>query len=181
MKDLPAKRSDLSVYIETFPDFPSPGVLFHDFTPLHADPEAFAVAISYLYEDTAPWGFNKMVAIEAKGFLIGSRLAGLAHVPLVLARKPGLTPGATIARDFIKEYGTGAYELKRSVLSPGDSVLIVYDILAGPGATNAVIEMIEELGASVAGAAFVIELEYLEGRTHLRTHNVTSLVKVPSP
>jgi adenine phosphoribosyltransferase len=171
-------REAFRSYIETEVGFPKEGVVFHDFTPLHADAEAFGEAIEVLAGDLAGTQFDVVVGVEAKGFIVGTALATYYGLPLLLARKPGLTPGTVLQEEFVKEYGVGTYEMKAGGLSPGQRVLIVYDILAGPGATNAVATLVRRQGATPVAAAFIVELEYLGGRTELMVPQVVSLVKV---
>src|SRR3989344_1060583 len=130
-------RRDYIDYIESFSDFPKPGVIFWDFTPLHESPEAFADAIKDLSDNFKNKKITKIVAIEAKGFIIGGALAQKMHLPLVLMRKPGLTLGEVYSEKFEKEYGFGEYQIKKDKIETSDRVLIVYDILAAPGAVAA--------------------------------------------
>jgi adenine phosphoribosyltransferase len=169
---------DFLPFIETTRDFPKDGVVFFDFTPLHEDPEAFRLAVSTLANEAASYFPDVVVAVEAKGFILGTALATALGVPLVLARKEGLTPGRVLREEFVKEYGFGVYEMKDGVLTPGQRVLVVYDIMAGPGASRAVFNLVENQGATVAAAAYVIELEYLGGRELLDEVPLISLVKV---
>lgn len=172
---------DYLPYIDIIPDFPLPGVLFFDFTTLHVNPLVFDRAVSDLIAALSPLTFDAVVAVEAKGFILGTRLAAALSLPLYLARKPGLTPGLVISEDFEKEYGRATYEMKAHALAPATRVLIVYDILAGPGATNAVARLIQAQNAIPVAAAFVIELEYLPARALLIPERIVSLVKIPSP
>ncbi|MDP2672571.1 MAG: adenine phosphoribosyltransferase [Nanoarchaeota archaeon] len=163
--------------ISSFEDFPKKGVEFWDFTPLLENPKLFKekikrIAIHFKGK------FTKIAAIEAKGFIIGSALAYETKKPLILVRKPGLIPGEVISEKFEKEYGFGEYQIKKGVLNNSDKVLIVYDILAGPGAAKAAINLVEKSGAKVSGCAFVIELEYLNGREKLKGYKIFSLVKI---
>ena len=159
-------------------DFPKPGVLFWDFTPLLEDPAAFASAIDRIMRRFSRARVTRIAAIEAKGFTIAGALAHAWKKPLVLIRKPGLIPGAVVREPFVKEYGEGAYEMKAEACARGDRVLIVYDILAAPGATEAAIRLVENAGATVVGCAYVIELEYLRARSSLAKFHPFSLVKI---
>lgn len=169
-----------ATYIRSYPDFPKPGVLFWDFVPLLAEPSAFKSAIQTIRNHYQQHNITHIVAIEAKGFTIGSALAYDMGLPLVLLRKPGLIPGEVIKASFIKEYGQGEYNIKGHSLKTGNRVLIVYDILAGPGASQAAIELVETQGAEVVGCSYVIELSYLAGRESLHPYDLFSLVQIES-
>lgn len=169
---------DFRHYIEAFIDFPKAGVVYWDFTPLLADPGAFKATIGAICEHFAGKEITKIAAVEAKGFTIGAALAYKMREPLVLIRKPELVPGEVDSENFVKEYGLGEYQIKRGQFARGDRVLIVYDIMAGAGATSACINLVTRAGADIAGCAFVIELEYLGGRDKLTQHDIFSLVKI---
>jgi adenine phosphoribosyltransferase len=178
MKKIRKIKSDYNNYIESRKDFPKDGVIFWDFTLLLANPDSFKQAIADIKGHFKYKKITKIAAIESKGFTIGSALAYELGLPLYLVRKPNLTPGEILSRTFEKEYGYGEYQIKKDAFRKGDTVLIVYDILAGPGASQAAINLIEESGAAVVGCSYVIELEYLEGREQLKGYDLFSLVKI---
>lgn len=165
-------------YIESQQDFPKTGVRYWDFTPLLENPVAFRQAISNIKSHFKDKRITKIAAIEAKGFTIGAALAYEMSLPLILIRKPALTPGRTISEKFTKEYGKGEYQIKEKAVKNGDRVLIMYDIMAGPGATKAAINLVKKAGAKVVGCAYVIELEYLHGREELERYDLFSLAKI---
>lgn len=165
-------------FIESFKDFPKKDVVFWDFTPLLENPNVFKEAILDIKQHFEDKKITKIVAIEAKGFTIASALAYEIKVPLVLIRKPGLIPGKVNSEEFEKEYGKGEYQIKEGVVNSDDNVLVVYDIMAGSGATKAAINLVEKQGAKVVGCSYVIELEYLEGRDDLQDYDIFSLVKI---
>jgi len=167
-----------SKYLESQKDFPKEGVLYWDFTPLLSHPAAFRSAIADIIKHFKNKGVTKIAAIEAKGFTIGVALAYEMHLPLVLIRKPELIPGKVLSKKFVKEYGVGEYQIKEGIISEKDKVLIVYDIMAGAGATNAAISLVEESKAKVVGCAYVIELEYLFGRKEVGDYELFSLIKI---
>ena len=171
-------KTDYKKYIESSQDFPKPGVIYWDFTPLLMNTEVFSNAICDIENHFDDKGVTKIAAIEAKGFTIGSALAMKMKKPLVLIRKPHLTPGKILCQDFVKEYGKASYQIKEGVVGKGDKVLVVYDIMAGPGASEAAIKLIEKSRAKVIGCAYVIELEYLNGRKGLEGYDLFSLVKI---
>lgn len=169
---------DYSKYIESCWDFPKEGVLFWDFTPLLENPAIFKQAITDIINHFKNKGITKIAAIESKGFTIGSALAYAWKRPMVLIRKPGLIPGKVESEQFVKEYGKGEYQLKEGSFDKNDKVLITYDIMAGPGASRAAINLVERSGARVVGCTYVIELEYLKGRESLEGYDLFSLVRI---
>jgi adenine phosphoribosyltransferase len=169
---------DFKNYIQSHLDFPKPGVLFWDFSPLLASPDAFASAIQEIASHYREQRITKIAAIEAKGFTIGSALAHFMRIPLQLVRKPGLIPGEVDHAKFVKEYGFGEYQVKSNSFSSEDRVLVVYDIMAGPGASRAALQLIESQGARVVGCSYIVELEYLRGREELPGYDLFSLVKI---
>lgn len=159
--------TDLRRFIRDVPDFPTPGILFRDITPLLASPAAFRAAID---EMSAPFRDSpaaKVVGIEARGFMFGAAVArelGLGFVP---ARKPGKLPGKTERVAYGLEYGSDALEVHADAFARGESVLIVDDVLATGGTAAAAAELVERLGARVTALVFCIELAALQGRSRL--------------
>lgn len=152
---------------------------YWDFTGLLANPSELHAAVEKIKAHFGAEQIKKIAAVEAKGFTVGAALAFSLGVPLVLIRKPELTPGEVDSEKFEKEYGFGEYQLKRDGISAGEQVLIVYDIMAGPGASQAAINLVTRGGGTVLGIAFILELEYLKGREQLDpTLNIFSLVKI---
>jgi len=159
-----ALRTRLAAHIRDVPDFPSPGVLFKDITPLLAEAATFRDCVNAL---AAPWRSGKVdvvCGIEARGFIFGAALARALEVGFVPLRKAGKLPAATRGVDFGLEYGKARLEIHEDALVPGARVLIVDDVLATGGTLAAARELVEALGASVLGAGVVIELDFLEGR-----------------
>jgi len=175
-----ATSANLRDYIQSYTDFPKPGVVYWDFTPLLAEPAALKQAIGRISDHFTASGITRIAAIEAKGFTLGSCLAYAMDKPLLLIRKPELVPGEVDSEKFEKEYGFGEYQLKSGQLGQGDSVLIVYDIMAGAGAARAAINLVSRAGAKIAGLAFAIELGYLGGREQLAEYDLFSLVTIAS-
>ena len=168
----------LTRFIRDIPDFPKQGIVYWDFASLLANPGAVHNAIADFIAHFKDKVVTKVAAIEAKGFTIGAILAYEMHVPLMLIRKPGLVPGNVLSESFVKEYGDGMYQIKAEAIKPRDKVLIVYDIMAGSGASRAAIQLVERSGAEVVGCAYVIELAYLNGREGLQGHDLFSLVRI---
>lgn len=174
----PSERPDYARLIRAIPDFPRPGVVYFDVRPLLQTPALWRQALQELRAELSSTHFDGIAAIEAKGFLLGSALALQYSLPLQLIRKPGLTPGLVLTRSFLKEYGEGSYQLHAYAFQPGERVLIVYDIMAGAGASLAAIRLVEACGARVAALAYLVELEYLGGREELSDYQLVSLLKV---
>lgn len=164
--------------VRSYPNFPKSGVLFWDFTYLLKDVDKRKKAIEEMKGFLKDKKVDKIVAIESKGFTIGSILAYELDLPLVLIRKPNLIPGEFIREEFVKEYGTAEYQIKNDAIESNENVVIVYDIMAGSGATKAGINLVEKLGGKVSGLIYVTELEYLHGREDLNGYDIFSLVKV---
>lgn len=174
-----SKTQEIPSFIAWHMDFPKPGVCYWDFTGLLADPAQLREAIEKIKTHFGKENIEKVAAVEAKGFTVGAALAYDLGVPLVLIRKPELTPGEVESEKFEKEYGFGEYQLKREGIKNGEQILIVYDIMAGPGASQAAINLVTRSGGKVLGIAFILELEYLKGREQLDVNlNIFSLVKI---
>ena len=167
---------DLARYIRPIPDFPKPGILFRDITPLLADAGAFAAAIAVLAE---PWRAERLTAIaavEARGFLFAGPRAVELGLGVVPVRKPGKLPADTIAHEYDLEYGRDRLEMHKDVLPAGGRVLVVDDVLATGGTAAACMRLVEAAGGTVAGAAFLVEIEPLGGRGRLAPHRVESVL-----
>ena len=163
---------DLTPFIRPVPDFPKPGILFRDITPLLADAAALAEAIHQL---AAPWRTAKLdaiAAVEARGFLFATPLALVLGVGVIPVRKPGKLPADTFEHEYDLEYGRDRLQMHRGVLAPGARVLVVDDVLATGGTAAACMRLIEAAGGEVVGAAFLIEIEPLGGRERLAPHRV---------
>jgi adenine phosphoribosyltransferase len=167
----------LRTSIRDIPDFPKPGVTFKDITPLLADPVAFSTAVDAIVVSFGRGTIDKVVGIEARGFIIAAPVAyhfGAGFVPL---RKPGKLPYETVSEAYELEYGTESLELHVDAFSPGDRVLIVDDVLATGGTAKAACNLVEQAGGTVAGLAFVIELAFLKGSERLNGYDYTSLLQ----
>jgi adenine phosphoribosyltransferase len=163
--------------IRDIPDFPKEGVTFKDITPLLADPVAFSTAVDAIVVSFGRGTIDKVVGIEARGFIIAAPVAyhfGAGFIPL---RKPGKLPYETVSEAYELEYGTESLELHVDAFSEGDRVLIVDDVLATGGTARAACNLVEEAGGTVAGLAFVIELEFLKGSKRLEDYDYVSLLK----
>jgi adenine phosphoribosyltransferase len=154
-------------YIRTIPDFPHAGIMFRDVTTLFSDPRGFRIAIDQLLHPYAGQPIDKVVGLEARGFILGGAIAHQLSLGFVPIRKKGKLPGRTISQDYTLEYGTATMEVHDDALQPGEKVLLVDDLLATGGTAEAGIKLIERMGAQVIGCAFVVDLPDLGGRTRL--------------
>ena len=155
---------DLESRIISIPDYPEPGVIFKDITPLFADSEALAAAIDAIADHFADAGITKVLGAEARGFLVGAPVAYRLGCGFVPARKPGKLPRATYSQTYELEYGTDELQIHRDALEPGDRVLIVDDLVATAGTAVACAKLAEQTGATVAAFSFILELSYLHPR-----------------
>jgi len=164
-------------YIRTIPDFPHEGIMFRDVTTLFADARGFRIAVDQLLAPFVGTRIDKVVGLEARGFILGGAMAHQLSVGFVPVRKKGKLPGATIAQKYTLEYGQAEMELHEDALEAGERVLLVDDLLATGGTAEAGIRLIERLGAVITGCAFVIDLPDLGGRKHLEKlgYEVTAL------
>jgi len=154
-------------YIRTIPDFPHPGIMFRDVTTLFSDPRGFRIAIDQLLHPYAGQPIDKVVGLEARGFILGGAIAHQLSLGFVPIRKKGKLPGKTIEQDYVLEYGSATMEVHDDALKPGEKILLVDDLLATGGTAEAGIKLIERMGAEVIGCAFVIDLPDIGGRKRL--------------
>jgi adenine phosphoribosyltransferase len=155
---------DYDRLIPSVPDYPKPGVIFRDITPLLADPEGFSTAIADLAAPFRDAGVTKVVGAEARGFMVGAPIAQLLGAGFVPARKPGKLPREVFSEKYALEYGTDELEIHKDALTTDDRVLIVDDLVATAGTAVATAKLIEKSGAEVIGFGFILELSYLNPR-----------------
>jgi adenine phosphoribosyltransferase len=172
---------DLREYIRDVPDFPKPGIVFKDITPLLLDPGAFDFAVGALAEYARPLEVELIVSAEARGFIFAGALARELGVGFVPARKPGKLPYETIGIRYGLEYGLDELQLHADALTGGTRVLVHDDVLATGGTAKAKIDLVEQLGGRVAGCAFVVELAFLGARETLTGYDVHALVRYDEP
>jgi adenine phosphoribosyltransferase len=170
---------DLRTFVRDIPDFPRPGIVFKDITPLLLDAAALDLAVSDLAALAQPLSVDLVVAAEARGFILGGALARQLGAGFVPARKPGKLPGETVSAEYALEYGINALELHADALAGGTRVLVHDDLLATGGTAAAVCELVAGLGAVVAGCAFLIELSFLGGRRRLEPYEVRAVIDFP--
>ncbi len=168
---------DLKRFVRDIPDFPRPGIVFKDITPLLLDAAALDQAVSELAALARPLSVDLVVAAEARGFILGAALARELGVGFVPARKPGKLPSETVSAEYVLEYGIDALEMHADALAGGIRVLVHDDLLATGGTAAAVCKLVEELGAVVAGCAFLVELSFLDGRARLAPHEVLTVIE----
>ncbi|MGH3060410.1 MAG: adenine phosphoribosyltransferase [Gaiellaceae bacterium] len=169
--------TNLEARIRDIPDFPKRGIVFKDIMPLLADPEALRDTVERLAEFAEPRKPDLILGAEARGFILGAALAYRLGCGFVAARKPGKLPWRTISAKYALEYGFDALELHADAIKPGARVLIHDDLLATGGTARAKVDLVEQLGGTVVGLAFVIELQFLDGREKLAGYDVFSLVQ----
>ncbi|HEY7731097.1 MAG TPA: adenine phosphoribosyltransferase [Gaiellaceae bacterium] len=167
---------DLADRVRDVPDFPTAGILFKDITPLVADPAYFKETVERLVEWAAPRRPDVILGAEARGFIFGGALAYALGCGFVPARKPGKLPWETVEASYELEYGVDTLEMHRDAVAAGHRVIVLDDVLATGGTAKAKIELVEQLGGEVAGALFVIELTFLNGREKLAGYDVHALL-----
>ena len=168
---------DLKKYIKDIPDFPEPGVLFRDVTPLLADKDAYQESIRLLSDFAKEKKVDLVVGPEARGFLFGCPVALALNCGFVPVRKPGKLPREVVSQSYDLEYGSNEIQMHSDSIQPGQNVLIVDDLLATGGTVDAAVSLIEKMGGNVVGIAFLIELEALKGRELLKDYDVYSVLK----
>ncbi len=168
---------ELRAKIREVPDFPKPGILFYDITTLLKDPGAFKGAVDLLVEPYRDQRVDIVVGMDSRGFIFSAPMAYTLGVGFVPVRKLGKLPAETVSVEYALEYGTNTLEVHRDAIAPGQRVLIVDDLLATGGTVRGTIELVERLKGEVVGLAFLVELEFLNGRERLEGRKVTSVVQ----
>jgi adenine phosphoribosyltransferase len=168
---------DIQSLIREVPDFPKPGILFRDITPVLADPDALAKVVDALAGLAALSAPTHIVGIESRGFILGVPVAHMMGLPFIPARKPGKLPCATRRAEYALEYGTDALEIHADALKAGDRVIVIDDLLATGGTAGAACDLVEGFGATVTGVLVMIELVALGGVARLAPRTVHALIK----
>jgi adenine phosphoribosyltransferase len=171
---------DLRARIRDIPDFPKPGIVFKDITPLLLDPAALDAAVTAIADWARPRRIDLVLAAEARGFILGGAVARELGAGFVPARKPGKLPSATVSAEYVLEYGVDALEMHADALADGARVLLHDDLLATGGTARALAQLAEGRGAVIAGCAFLVELSFLGGREPLAGYDVHALVAYDS-
>lgn len=167
---------DLREYIRNVPDFPKPGILFRDITPLLKNPGAFRQAIDMLVAELRPRQVELVAAAEARGFLFAAPIALALEAGLVPIRKSGKLPCQTLSHTYQLEYGSDTLEMHADAIQPGQRVVVVDDVLATGGTVEACCRLVEKAGGVVVGCAFLIELRLLKGRERIARYNPVCLI-----
>ena len=167
---------DLASHIRDVPDFPQEGIVFKDITTLLKDAAAFKQALDQLTLRVKDWDIDVVVGMESRGFILAAPVAYLLGVGFVPVRKLGKLPAETVRMEYELEYGTNTLELHVDAIDKGARVVVVDDLLATGGTVGATIDLIEMIGGEVVGAAFLVELGFLNGRSRLDGYHVASLV-----
>ncbi|HEY7277919.1 MAG TPA: adenine phosphoribosyltransferase [Trebonia sp.] len=169
-------EATITAHVRDVPDYPKPGVLFKDITPLLGDADAFGSVVEAMAAIFGP--VDKVVGIEARGFILAAPVAYEIRAGFVPVRKQGKLPSATFAEEYALEYGTATLEVHRDAFAPGERVLIVDDVLATGGTARATASLIHQAGAQVVGVAVLMELSFLKGREAIPDLEVRSLLVV---
>lgn len=173
-QDVSARVREL---IRDIPDFPKPGIVFKDLTPVFATPDALRAMVESLAARYADKEIDAVIAIESRGFIVGTPMAMAMNKGVILVRKQGKLPGDVVKKTYDLEYGQDTLEIKSDALKPGMRVVIVDDLLATGGTMRATIDLVREQGAEVVEAAFVVELGFLDGKSRLDgvpTHSIVT-------
>lgn len=165
--------------IRDIPDFPKPGILFKDITPVLLNPQAFGEVIGAFADYARQVNADVIVGIESRGFVLGAPLAVALHKGFAPVRKVGKLPHKTVQCEYSLEYGTAAVEMHCDAIQPGQRVLIVDDLLATGGTAAAAVKLVEQLGGQVVGIVFLVELGFLNGRAKLSGHTIKSFITIP--
>ena len=168
---------DLAALIRDVPDFPKPGIVFKDISPLLADAEGLREAVEQLATYAEPRRPELVLGAEARGFILGGALAYRLGCGFATARKPGKLPWRTVSVEYALEYGVDSLEVHEDVVRPGMHVLVHDDVLATGGTARAKADLVEQLGGVVVGLAFLLELAFLHGRRRLAGYDVCSLIQ----
>ena len=171
-----SKSADLHAAIRDVIDFPKPGIIFKDITPILADGRLFSQTIDLICETAEGRKIDKVVGIDARGFIFGAAVADRLGAGFVPVRKKGKLPWKTHQAAYSLEYGENVIELHEDAISPGETVLLVDDLLATGGTAAAAVGLLEKLGADIVAVTFVIELAFLNGREKLGSHKINALL-----
>lgn len=169
----------LEEYVRSIPDFPEKGIIFRDVTSVLQDADGLSLAIESMQDKVKDLDFDVVVGPESRGFIFGTPIAYNLHKPFVLIRKKGKLPCETVETTYDLEYGTATIEMHKDSIKPGQRVLIVDDLIATGGTTEAMIRLIESLGGKVVGIVVLIELAGLKGRERLKNYRLDSAICYP--
>ncbi len=171
---------ELIKYIRSIVDFPKPGIVFRDITPLLADADALAYSVEAMAKPFVGRGVELVVGAESRGFIFGTAVARYLHCGFIPVRKPGKLPAETIAQEYSLEYGTDKIEIHADAIQPGQKVLMVDDLLATGGTMKACCDLVEKLRGDIIGISFLIDLAFLNGRKLLEGYEIHSQIQYDS-
>ncbi len=169
---------DLGRLLRDVPDFPKPGIIFKDITPILADGAAFQQAVNQVVEGFTSDDIDAIVGVEARGFIFAAAAAYKLGCGLLIVRKPGKLPAETVSETYALEYGTDTLEIHRDAIKPGMRLLLLDDLLATGGTIAATARLVEELGGNVVGIRFLIELGFLNGKEKLKGYDVCAVIQI---
>ena len=169
----------LEDYVTTIPDFPKKGIMFRDITTILSDKDGFKLAVDGLIKELKDVDFDLIVGSESRGFIFGAPIAYAMGKGFILVRKKGKLPRATYSEDYELEYGTATLEMHQDAIKKGQKVVIIDDLIATGGTTEAIIKLVEKEGGEVVRIGFVMELEGLKGKEKLKGYDVFSLISYP--
>ncbi|MBE6519142.1 MAG: adenine phosphoribosyltransferase [Thermoplasmata archaeon] len=169
----------LADYVTTIPNFPKEGIMFRDITTILQDPEGLKMAIDQLIDHLKDLDFDVVVGSESRGFLFGAPVAYAMGKGFILARKKGKLPREVISQEYDLEYGTATIEMHKDSIKPGQKVVIIDDLIATGGTTEAIVKLVERLGGEIVSMGFVLELAGLKGREKFAKYNPFALITYP--
>lgn len=167
---------ELKDYVRTIPNFPEEGIMFRDVTSVLQDKDGFKLAVDGMQACLDGLDFDVVAGAESRGFIFGAPIAYNLNKPFVLIRKKGKLPCDTISEEYALEYGTATIEIHKDAIKPGQKVVLVDDLIATGGTTEAMIKLVERLGGEVVKIVFLMELEGLNGRERLKNYDVASVI-----
>ena len=166
-------------YVRSIPDFPEPGIIFRDVTSILQDADGLHLAIDLMQKELDGVDFDLVVGPESRGFIFGVPIAYNLHKPFIPIRKKGKLPCETVSVEYALEYGTAVIEIHKDAIKPGQKVVIIDDLMATGGTTEAIIKLVEQLGGEVVKICFLMELAGLNGRSKLEGYDVASVINYP--
>ena len=169
---------DLEKVMRSIPDFPKPGIIFKDITPILEDPAAFKYAVDWFCDRFGSTGATKVCAAEARGFMFAAAIGYKMGWGIVPIRKPGKLPWRTIHENYELEYGTATLHIHEDAVAKGEKVLVVDDLLGTGGTAKAMVDLVKRLGGEITALGFLVELDFLHGRDALKQYRVESLIHV---